>query len=251
MVDFYSHEQQDEFIYNLFKQKQNGTFLDIASGHPLIGSNTNTLEKSLGWTGYGFDICDNEKIHQWSQHRKTPFVQMDATSEQLTTFLKNTTNKTVDYISVDVDNAGTNLALQTLNRVLDAGIRFRAMTFEHECYTQGPAIRNQAAYLLESQGYIPLFSDVRHWTGGISDDSGFTFEDWWVDPKEFDSATLAAGGHGFYYYECIEALKAATGNIYQAHHRCCRAWGEEYDLFWHPEEERQIRQLVSQMVLER
>lgn len=251
MIEFHSHEQQDEFIYNLFKQKQNGNFLDIACGNPIIGSNTYTLEKYLGWTGYGFDIVDSEKTYNWSQHRKATFMKMDATSTQLTDFLKNNINQTVDYISLDVDNAGTNLALETLNRVLDAGVKFRAMTFEHECYTQGPRIRDHASYLLEERGYVPLFTDVRHWTGGIPDDAGFTFEDWWIDPAEFDSAILASGGHGLYYYQCIDQLKAATNLDYQAHHRCCRAWGKEYDLFWHSNEENEIKTWLSQRVSEK
>jgi len=39
-IEFYSLEQQDEFILNLFDHKRNGTFLDVSCWHPIGGSNT-------------------------------------------------------------------------------------------------------------------------------------------------------------------------------------------------------------------
>jgi hypothetical protein len=247
MIEFHSHEQQDEFIYNLFKQKQNGFFLDISCGNPIIGSNTYTLEKELGWTGYGFDIGNCENLYQWSQKRKAQFVKADATSEQLTNFLKENVKQTVDYISLDVDANGTNLALQALKRVLDSGIKFKAMTFEHECYIHGQTIRDEAHTLLETRGLVPLFADVRLWAGGLEDDSGATFEDWYIDPAEFDPDILKISEQGLYYFECVDALKTATGTTYRSHHRCSRAWPEEYNLFWHENEEAQLKQLFSRM----
>ena len=86
-IEFHSHEQQDEFIFNLFGQKTSGTFLDISCGNPIIGSNSYTLEKYNGWRGIGFDIGDAESLFQWSQKRQSKFVQMDATSAQLTEYL--------------------------------------------------------------------------------------------------------------------------------------------------------------------
>jgi len=246
-IEFYSHEQQDELIFNLFKQQQNGFFLDISCGNPLNGSNTYTLEKTLGWTGYGFDIGDCESIYQWSQKRSSKFVQMDATSADLTDFLKTNVTQVVDYISLDVDANGTNLALQTLHRILDSEIKFKSMTFEHECYIHGTGIRDEAISLLEARGFVSLFEDVRLFAGGTSDDSGATFEDWWIHPDYFDESILELKEQGLYYFECIDKLKSALGNDYIAHHRCSRAWPKEYDLFWDNNDERQLRELFSRM----
>ena len=233
-IEFHSHEQQDEFIFNLFKQKKDGFFLDISCGHPLIGSNSYALEKFCGWKGFGFDIGDVEADLQWSRHRTNPFIKMDATSADLTNFLISNVpvGTVVDYISLDVDAAGTNLALQALKRVLDSKIRFKAMTFEHECHIHGQAIRDEASQLLEAQGYIRLFEDVRLWGGGVVNDSGATFEDWWIDPQYFDSQITAIADTGPYYWEAVSALKQFFNNQYTARHRCCRAWPDEYDLFW-------------------
>lgn len=233
MIEFYSHEQQDEFVYNLFKQKPNGFFLDISCGNPLIGSNSYTLEKTLGWTGFCFDIGNCEELFQWSQKRTTPFVQMDATSADLTDFLVSNTpiGRVYDYISLDVDAGGTNLALQALKRVLDAKIRFKVMTFEHECYIHGPAVRDEAIALLEAQGYICLFEDVCLWSGDPNQKP--SFEDWWIDPQYFDDIVKDCQHNGLYYFTCVDIIKTALENTYQATHRCCRAWPKEYDLFWH------------------
>jgi hypothetical protein len=246
-IEFHSHEQQDEFIFNLFKQKQNGFFLDISCGNPRIGSNSYTLEKYCGWNGIGFDIGDVEKDLQWSQYRKSPFVKMDATSPHLTNFLNNNAPEVVDYISLDVDAAGTNLALQSLHRVLSSNVKFKAMTFEHECYIHGQSIRDQASAVLEDRGFIPLFADVRLWAGGVGDDSGSTFEDWWIHPDYFDKSILEIQEQGLYYFECVEKLKTALGNEYLARHRCSRAWPKEYDLFWHAQEEQQLKELFKIM----
>lgn len=246
-IEFHSHEQQDEFIYNLFGKKQNGFFLDISCGHPQIGSNTYTLEKYLGWTGFCFDIGNCEELYNWSSNRTATFVQSDATSSDLTDFLISNTpaDRVYDYISLDVDAAGTNLALQALNRVLDSGVKFKAMTFEHECYIHGPQIRDQASYLLESKGYLPLFPDVRLWGGGVDDDSAATFEDWWIHPDYFDPEIMKISETGLYYFECIEKLKAALGNQYTAIHRCSQAWPEEYNLFWNDQSRDQILEKLS------
>lgn len=246
-IEFHSHEQQDEFIYNLFGKKRNGFFLDISCGNPVIGSNSYSLEQYCDWDGFCFDIGDCETLFNWSQKRKAKFVNADATSADLTDFLISNTpaDKVYDYISLDVDAAGTNLALQALQRVLDSGVKFKAMTFEHECYIHGPAIRDHAAYLLESRGYVPLFADVRLWGGGIDDDSGATFEDWWIHPDYFDPSILEVADYGLYYFECIDKLKQALGNEYTATHNCSRGWPDEYKLFWHEQEKNQLTELFS------
>lgn len=252
-IEFYSHEQQDEFIYNLFQQKQNGIFLDISCGNPIIGSNTYALERFCGWTGFGFDISNVEQDHQWSAKRTARFVQSDATSQALTDFLSTNipSGTVVDYISLDVDANGTNLAFLALERVIASGIRFRAMTFEHEAHIHGDKIRQPARALLESQGYVRLFEDVRLWSGGVSNDQSAHFEDWWIDPSQFDPSLLEAAQTGQHYFKCVADLKEHLGNQYTATHKCSRAWPEEYSVFWNDNERHQLEDLFSQMTKKR
>jgi hypothetical protein len=244
-IEFHSHEQQDEFIYNLFGQKQNGFFLDISCGNPIIGSNSYTLEKFCSWSGIGFDLLDIEELYQWSQKRSSKFLRADATSEQLTELIKTNvpTDQIVDYISLDVDAANNNLAFKALERIVASGVKFKAMTFEHENYMHGDSIRGPARALLESLGYIRLFEDVRYWDAGATDERNMHFEDWWIHPDYFDTKIIKAARSGLYYYQCIEVLKELMGNEYIAQHNCSRGWPEEYKLFWHNQEEDELKNL--------
>ena len=235
-VEFYSHEQQDEFVYNIFRGKKDGVFLDISCGNPIIGSNSYTLEKYCNWSGYGFDIYDVNKAYGWNEKRNAKFVQMDVTSEQMTEWLKTNipADLVIDYISLDVDSWGKNLALETLRRVLDAGVKFKAMTFEHEYHGFGPEIRDEQRRLLTAQGMEMLFEDNKLWSmppGGNNNTE--SFEDWWINPEYFDKNILEAKRTGVYTFECIKTLRQVLNtNDYQALHACCRSFPDEYTTFW-------------------
>lgn len=251
IIEFHSLEQQDEFIVNLFNKKRDGFFLDISAGHPVVASNSYTLEQHFGWTGFAFDIQDCEARWQWSGKRANSFVQSDATSAQLTEFLKKNIPEdlVVDYISVDVDADGTSLSLAVLKRILDSGIKFKAMTFEHEKYMHGDEPRNESRQLLSSLGYIPLFGDVKAWAAKPErySENEF-FEDWWIHPQYFDSSILTAQRSELYSFECIDVLREITGNTYKAQHNFCRSFPAEAKIWWSPEEERDWPNTVSQLI---
>ena len=232
-IDFHSWEQQDEFIVNLFGHKTNGTFLDIAAAHPTVGSNTYTLEKFFNWTGQAFDIQDCEEKWQWSQHRSSAFILADATSEAFAQYLAtNFKDTVVDYISLDVDAHDTNLALPVLKRILESGIRFKAMTFEHELYMHGDSFRNESRQLLEAQGYVRLFSDVCAW--GAKPDRFMAnefFEDWWVDPQYFSEEILKTAATSLHTFTCVNKLRALNNIEYEAEHKCCRSFPDEWTIF--------------------
>lgn len=243
-INFYSFEQQDEFIVNLFKLKKQGFFLDIACQNPIQGNNTYTLEKEFDWNGLCFDIDDTHtklgyvtadgQIHKprWEEVRNSPFIQMDATSDLFKNFLVDRIPKdlVVDYISLDVDTpTGQNLALDVLHKIIEAGVRFKAMTFEHEVYKH--TIQQSSREILENQGYRRLFSNVRLWGGGIYPDEGAFFEDWWIDPRYFDPNILDIASTGQYFFDCAEAMKTYAKSEYQPHRHCSVAHAREVDIY--------------------
>jgi hypothetical protein len=230
VVKFYSHEQQDEFIYNLFGAKRGGFFLDISCSHPVVGSNTYALEESLGWNGIGFDIVDVVEKLKWSEYRKTKFVQMDATSDELSAYLRNNITDVVDYVSIDVDAYPNNYSKEALEKVINSGIRFKALTFEHEFYKFGHLVRDPARDILESQGYAMLFQNVRFWQPGLNNT---IWEDWWIDPRHFDQKILACKNSGLFYFECVDALQDVQQLDYVAQHEFCAAYAEEYNVEGH------------------
>jgi hypothetical protein len=179
-MEFYSHEKQDVFVYELLAKHLDGPgfFLDIACGHPTRGSNTYALESQLDWRGIGFDIGDIEANHNWSEIRKSRFIQADARAASFTDLLKaEVGDQVVDYLSLDVDAAGSNFSAEVLDRILDAGITFKVMTLEHESFKTGDSVTGPTRTRLWDNGYEMLFKDVRFTT---PPPLGDIWEDWWV-----------------------------------------------------------------------
>lgn len=238
----YSYEQQDEFIFTLFDYKTSGYFIDVACGHPILGNNTYALDKNFGWSGLCFEIGDvrfsqyvsgqNMETYNisWEKERKANLLLMDATSKGLTDYLRDHCPKTVDYISLDVDAAGVNLALDVLHRILDADVRFKAMTFEHEIYLN-QRVQEPSRRLLESLGYKRLFGNVRLWGGGVHNDQGCFSEDWWIDPNFFEPELLSIADDGLYFFDCVDRLKEYKKITQHVQHHCCQAYISEVDMF--------------------
>jgi hypothetical protein len=249
-IEFYSLEQQDEFILNLFDHKTHGTFLDVSCSHPVAGSNTFTLENQFNWMGTGFDIVDINATHSWNKIRNSPFVQIDASSDQFTEYLRNNVpqEQVIDYVSLDVDGLST---VQALENIIKAGVKFKAVTFEHEFYLYNNLYRDAQRKILEDLGFISLFSDVRVLTANICcpvlDNDTESFEDWWVHPDYFDKNLLEIKASNLYYNQCVDLLKKFKNANYQSTHHCCRAFPEEYDLFISQDDRYQIMDVFNKM----
>jgi hypothetical protein len=238
---FHSHEQQDEFVFNVLDFKTNGIFLDVSCGNPLIGSNTASLEKHLNWQGFCFDIVDVESRDSWSSKRSNPFVRMNATSTDFTDFLKSkfTSNSVVDYVSLDIDAD----SIQALQRILDANLNIATLTFEHEFHRLGDTQRQRSRDILKDAGMVRLFEDVR-FPGVLNNDhtSTFLFEDWWINPKLVNPSLLSIQNSQQYYRDSVEQLKQFKNHQYTCQHLCSQSWPNEYSLFWRPDEEVEFKQ---------
>jgi hypothetical protein len=204
-----SFEGQDSFIKYLFKENKNGLFLDIACDDPIHGSNTYLLEQELNWDGFCFDLKDYNNNPfplskgKWNDNRKhSKFIMMDATSDDLTLFLKeNIKDQVVDYISLDVDDRGIrNLSHLVLPKILEAEIKFKSMTMEHEEFKHGDADINPIRENLMSKGYIMLFKNITF-------DTGEAFEDWWIDPIYFSNDIISLKTENIYWKEAAEKIK--------------------------------------------
>ena len=175
----YSCERQDEFAYHIIgkRLKRKGYFLDVACGHPLDANNTYLLEKMLGWDGLSIDCTDIENVCSWSEFRNTKFCVGDVRTPQLTDIITQAIKTTdVDYLSIDVDHAETQLSHLAFEKIFNAGITFKAMNIEHESFKHGDLVIKYTRDYLFRSGYHLLFQDVAFPNGG-------PFEDWWIDPK--------------------------------------------------------------------
>jgi len=167
-----SQSGQDLFAYAVIS-KTNGTFLEIGGCHPIEINNTYELEK-LGWTGYSFDIDPN--VGQlFLEHRKNcKFYHEDVTRFDWNSFLNqnNLVNKTIDYLSFDVDEA----SLPTLRRFPFDKLKFNVMTVEHDRYRFGQAVADEMRSIITQYGYEILCKDIQN--------QNLPYEDWYVS-KEF------------------------------------------------------------------
>ncbi len=187
---FYGKEKQDRFAYYLIGQR--GTFLDIGCYHPIMWNNTYALEEA-GWTGLLFDIKE-DWVELCRTHRMSKVFQVDAATDAFSDILKENLDQegaVIDYISLDADDG----SLGALEQLLNNGFSFKCMTFEHDYYDRGNALKTPSKALLESHGYFPLFEDVRLADGSI-------WEDWWVDPESFTNIKEIAA-KGLSYEECV------------------------------------------------
>lgn len=222
-IDFYSWERQDEYAYNLIGEK--GIFLDLGCSNPTFGSNTYGLEK-LGWSGLCFDIRDCQSEYDWTSIRSQKFVQTDVTSEYFLNYISNFKQSTpvVDYVSLDMDTAGQNFALLGLKNIIKSGLKFKALTFEHEYHYHGPENKMEGKRLLESAGYHCLFDDVSLVQEAIppSKYPGKFFEDWYINPSFFDKSILDISLSKKDYNSCMDVLKQYSNRNYVAKHNNCK-----------------------------
>jgi hypothetical protein len=174
-----SQAGQDVFPRHLVRRP--GTYLDIGSFRPTYHNNTYALEKE-GWKGLSIDYQDFGE--EFAKKRKNPFLYGDATSVKWDTVVAEYPflQKTVDYISFDVDEA----TMPAVAHFPWDKIRFATMTIEHDRYRFGTATRDYIRRVLTEHGYTLVCADV------VMPDSPTekygAFEDWWADLNCVDTA---------------------------------------------------------------
>lgn len=161
---------QDRFVTHLLNFKRNGFYLDIGSCHSESCNNTYCFE-GLDWAG----ICiEKDAAHNESyKKRNCVFLNEDALKIDYTTLLSNYP-KTIDYLSLDIDELSTIV----LHMLPFDKHDFSVITIEHDHYIHGDIYRaEQRAILSEKYNLVcadvlvPLSSDTR---------PNCSFEDWYV-----------------------------------------------------------------------
>lgn len=178
----YAQSDQDIFVLSMLNGQHAGTYLEVGAGWPLHISNTALLELDFGWTGISIDSQDVFPQMWQDQARKT-LVQTNALSVDFHQLLS-TMPPIIDYLSLDCDPGWATLNI--LKRLPLDLYRFKVITFEHECYSEGPAIKLASRQFLQKHGYQMV-------VGNISEqDISCDYEDWWVHPDLVDHERLQA-----------------------------------------------------------
>jgi hypothetical protein len=157
-----------------------GTYLEIGAGWPEHISNTALLEFEFGWRGISLDYQDAYP-DQWAAAGRNTLVKADSLTVDFQLLLSQQP-RVIDYLSVDCEPSAVSFA--TLTRLPWDQYQFRVITFEHECYTEGPAVKLASRLFLQSRGYQLVVDNISHI------DVGVDYEDWWVHPDLVDPARL-------------------------------------------------------------
>ena len=180
MTQFYSDAKQDQFAANILKFKKDGYCVDIGSCHSIISNNTYYFQE-FDWTSISVEI---EISYNQSYSTRKSGVHLNQNALEVNykeVFGEYEFPQSIDYLSLDVDT----LSLTILNILPLDEYRFKVITIEHDGYLYGDQYRTPQRELLTSKGYFLLCSNVYVEQPGY-DGKEFPFEDWWIDPSEFD-----------------------------------------------------------------
>ena len=99
-----------------------------------------------------------------------------------------------------------------LTKILESGFSFNCMTYEHDFFKTHNQEKELSKRLLKKHGYISLFEDVHRGWHSIQKDMSY-WEDWWINPKYFDSKIMNLKLDKTHYTECVEKLKNNGSSI--------------------------------------
>ncbi len=184
MSHFYSDAKQDQFAANILQFKKDGYCVDIGS-HDSITSNNTYYFQSLNWKSISIEI-ESRYNQSYSSRKKGVHLNANALEINYKKILEdNEFPKSIDYLSLDIDTLSVNvLRILPLNEY-----RFKVVTIEHDSYLYGDTYRKEQREIFENYGYFLLCSDVYVEQLGF-EGKEYPFEDWWIDPSEFDEKLI-------------------------------------------------------------
>ena len=151
-----SQLQQDLFAYRTAKNK---TYVEIGASGPIKYNNTYELEKR-GWKGFSIEFNSN-RVSQWDGHpeRKNKIYCADAiTFDYLEALKENNLPNRIGYLSCDIEPPANTFA--ALQRVIEQGVIFDCITFEHDKYQSDIDYDPIVTEYLASKGYKVAVNDV-------------------------------------------------------------------------------------------
>jgi hypothetical protein len=180
----HSGSRLDEFCAVMLNFKHGGTYVDIGSAHSKFHNNSHFLDTKLGWTGLCVEL-ESRYNDSYTDRMGCTYINGDATKlDYAAAFETLGMPKSIDFLSLDVDV----LDLEVAKLVLNTDYRFKVIGIEHDAYQYGSTHREPQREFILSKGYALVCSDVfvRH-----PDFINCPFEDWYLDPQQFDSDVIA------------------------------------------------------------
>ena len=156
--DNYSQSGQDQFAYNI--SGGNGIYLEIGAHHPIINSNTYRLEVECGWKGLSVEFDQSfKKFWDDSKIRKNPIIWKDAfTVDYKSHFKEFSFPERINYLSCDIEPPINTLNI--LKKIIEVGLSFDFISFEHDQYNSGDTYEKLSCDFLLKKGYKIGVKDV-------------------------------------------------------------------------------------------
>ncbi len=128
----YSHAGQDVFALNL--TGKNGTYIEIGAYHPKKHSNTYMLEVKNNWEGISieYDIKLKKDWDTCTERSSGIFFNDALAFDYRKNLQKMKLPNHINYLSCDIDPAKD--TFRALKRVIEQGISFDFISFEHDDY---------------------------------------------------------------------------------------------------------------------
>jgi hypothetical protein len=169
----------------------NGTYIEIGANHPKNLSNTYNLECFYNWRGFSIEL-DRRFQPKWErmkQRKNNIFWHNAITFDYLTTALALNLGTHINYLSCDIEPPEN--TFKALKAVLEQGLTFDCITFEHDLYQSDVNYDEIVTDYLLSKNYKVAVKDVYFMvpeqpfeTWFVSDKINFketTFENWKKD----------------------------------------------------------------------
>jgi len=159
MITSNAQSKQDIFAYSVIGK--NGSYIEIGANRPKKNNNTYELEVSHGWKGFSIELDTTLKAW-WEDcpERTNPIYWDNAiTFDYLSALKQNNLSTEIDYLSCDIEPPYNTFS--ALQAVINQGIKFKCITFEHDLYAYTEKDFNEISknFLIE-HGYKVAVTDV-------------------------------------------------------------------------------------------
>ena len=168
-----THAWQDYFALELLGK--NKRWLEIGANHPFKNGNNTALLELYGWSGISIEIDGKYKDAWKNSWRDDSVLEI---SDAITYDYSSLKDKHFNFIQLDCEPPSVTYTI--LEKVLNAGLTFDSMTFEHDLYSNPLVymkIKNDAYDMISDYGYRRIYEDVPR-----SDmlRQVYSYEDWYV-----------------------------------------------------------------------
>lgn len=164
---------QDVFVHNVCGN--NGTYIEIGGSWPIKNSNTYSLEIFANYKGFSIELDKKMYADHWNNSKRKNRIYWDnaLAFDYATAAQENNLSTHINYLSCDIEPPKN--TFDALIKIINDGLTFDVITFEHEFFKSKINYDKLSRELLSDNGYKVAVSNVYH------KNSTDFFETWYVN----------------------------------------------------------------------